>query len=154
MASYGKICPTPRQTRPYLYLLYIYSISFKNGRLYKMDDELTALLADAHQKLGFLCGLMRYAPNRKAFSELMLLKESTYSAKIDYKSASYEEVLYSCGTRKSHIETITNIVLAYEDAMSQQITNRTLSQICKIALYGAEAKKPLILDANKYSYKI
>lgn len=115
----------------------------KNGRLYKMDDELTALLVDAHQKLGFLCGLMRYAPNRQVFSELMLLKESTYSAKIDYKSASYEEVLHSCGTRKSHIETITDIVLTYEDAMSQQITNRTLSQICEIALYGAEAKKPL-----------
>ncbi len=72
-----------------------------------------------------------------------MLKESTYSVKMDYKSASYAEVLYSCGTGKGNIGAITNISLAYEDAMSQQIINRTLSQICEIALYGAEAKKAI-----------
>lgn len=115
----------------------------RNGRLYKMDDELTALLADTHQKLGFLSGMVKYAPNKQAFCGLMLLKESVYSVKIDYKALSFEDILYSFGTGRGNIEAITNVVLAYEDAMNQQITNRTLSQICEIALYGSEAKKAI-----------
>lgn len=115
----------------------------RSGHLFKMDDELTALLADTHQKLGFLSGMAKYAPNKQAFYSLMLLKESAYSVKIDYKTSPFEDILHSFGTGKGNIEAITNVVLAYEDAMSQQITNRTLSQICEIALYGAEAKKAI-----------
>ena len=64
----------------------------REERLYKMDDELAALLADAHQKLGFLHGMMKYAPNKQTFSDLMLLKERTFSVKIDYKTQSFEYV--------------------------------------------------------------
>lgn len=115
----------------------------KEGRLYKMDDELATLLADTHQKLGFLRGVMKYAPNKQTFSDLMLLKESTFSVKIDYKSSSFEDVLHSVGTGKGNVEAVTNVLLAYKDAMSQRITNQSLDQICAIALLGAEAEKAI-----------
>lgn len=51
----------------------------REGRLYKMDDELAALLADTHQKLGFLHGMMKgfihsagssaYSTGRKQWKE-------------------------------------------------------------------------------------
>lgn len=113
------------------------------GRLYKMDDELAVLLADTHQKLGFLQGVMKYAPNKQTFSSLMLLKESTYSIKIDYKGPSFEDVLRTVGTGRGNVEAITNVVLAYKDAMNQSITNQFLDQICEIALYGVEAEKAI-----------
>ncbi len=115
----------------------------RNGRLYKMDDELAALLADTHQKLGFLSGMMKYAPNKQAFCNLMLLKESAYSVKIDYKSSSFEDVLHCVGTGKGNIEAITNVTLAHEYAMSQRISNQSLDRICEIALYGAKAEKAI-----------
>ena len=115
----------------------------REGRLYKMDDELAALLADTHQKLGFLHGMMKYAPNKKPFSNLMVLKESSFSVKIDYKSPSFEDVLYSVGTGKGNAEAVTNVALAYKDAMSQRITNQSLDQICAIALLGAETEKAI-----------
>lgn len=85
--------------------------------------------------------MMKYAPNKQTFSNLMSLKESTYSVKIDYKSPSFEDVLHTVGTGKGNVEAITNVALAYEDAMSQCVSNQSLDQICEIALYGAEAAK-------------
>lgn len=49
-----------------------------------MDDELIALLNDTHQNLGFLEGIIQYAPNNDSFRELMLFKECVYSKMIDY----------------------------------------------------------------------
>ena len=49
-----------------------------NGNMYQMDDELAALLTEAHRNIGFLEGLIKFAPNRDSFTELMLLKECTY----------------------------------------------------------------------------
>ena len=53
-----------------------------HGDMYKMDDELSALLIEAHRNVGFLEGLLKYAPNKNVFSELMLLKECTYSLMV------------------------------------------------------------------------
>ena len=115
----------------------------REGRLYKMDDEMATLLAHTHQKLGFLHGAMKYAPNKQTFSNLMLLKESTFSVRIDYKSPSFGDALHSVGTGKGNIDAITNVALAYGDAMNQCITNQSLDQICEIALYGVEAEKAI-----------
>ena len=49
------------------------------GNFYTIDDELIALLNDTYQKLGFLEGIIRYAPNKNAFRELILFKECVYS---------------------------------------------------------------------------
>ncbi|GFI45476.1 hypothetical protein IMSAGC019_00788 [Lachnospiraceae bacterium] len=46
------------------------------GDLYKMDDELSALLIEAHRNIGFLEGLLKYASNKNVFSELMLYLET------------------------------------------------------------------------------
>lgn len=39
------------------------------GDMYQMDDELAALLIDAHRNIGFLEGLVKYAPNKEVLSE-------------------------------------------------------------------------------------
>lgn len=59
----------------------------KGNTFFKIDDELMALLIEAHQNLGLLEGLLQYAPNKNSFCELMLLKECTYSRMIDYYDA-------------------------------------------------------------------
>ena len=72
-----------------------------HGDMYKMDDELSALLIEVHRNIGFLKGLFKYAPNREAFVELMLLKECTYSRMIDYDTLTFHEVLASRGSEKT-----------------------------------------------------
>lgn len=63
------------------------------GDMYKMNDELYALLIEAHWNIGFLDGLFKYAPNKDAFIEFMQLKECTYSLMVDYDSPNFKEVL-------------------------------------------------------------
>lgn len=106
------------------------------GDMYQMDDELAALLIDAHRNIGFLEGLVNYAPNKEAFAELMLLKECTYSRMIDYDSPDFKEVLTSRGTGKGDITPITNLEMAYKAAEDMEINAPDLSRICGIALYG------------------
>lgn len=106
------------------------------GDMYQMDEELAALLTEAHRNIGFLEGLVKYAPNKEAFSELMLLKECTYSRMIDYDSPDFKEVLTSRGTGKRDITPITNLEMAYKAAEFFEINAPDLSRICGIALYG------------------
>ena len=113
------------------------------GDMYKMDDELSALLIEAHRNIGFLKGLLKYAPNKDAFSELMLLKECTYSLMVDYDTPSFQEVLVSRGGDKGDIARINNLELAYKAAMDRTISASDLSELCGIALYGDVVSKPV-----------
>ena len=70
------------------------------GGMYEVDDELTALLIEAHRNIGFLEGLLKYASNKNAFSELMLLKEYAYSLMIDYDSPTFQDMLINRGSGK------------------------------------------------------
>lgn len=65
----------------------------KGATLFKIDDELAALLVEAHHNLGLLEGLLQYAPNKNSFCELMLLKECTYSRMIDYDAPDFSDIL-------------------------------------------------------------
>ena len=114
-----------------------------HGDMYKMDDELSALLIEAHRNIGFLEGLLKYAPNKDAFSELMLLKECTYSLMVDYDAPSFQEVLVSRGGDKGDIARINNLELAYKAAMDRTISAPDLSELCGIALYGDVVSKPV-----------
>lgn len=107
-----------------------------HGDMYKMDEELSALLIEAHRNIGFLEGLLKYAPNKNSFSELMLLKECAYSLMIDYDSPNFQEVLVSRGGSKGNITSITNLELAYKEARDNIISAPVLSKLCGIALYG------------------
>lgn len=107
-----------------------------NGDMFKMDDELIALLIEAHHNIGFLEGLVKYAHNKDAFGELMLLKECVYSRMIDYESPTFQEVLVSRGRGKEDIIPITNLELAYKMSKNKKITAPNLSKLCGIALYG------------------
>lgn len=111
------------------------------GDMYKMDDELSALLIEAHRNIGFLEGLLKYAPNKDAFSELMQLKECAYSLMIDYDSPTFQDVLASRGRGKGDIAPITNLELAYKVARDRIISALDLSKLCGIALYGDAADK-------------
>ena len=106
-----------------------------------MDDELSALLIEAHRNIGFLEGLLKYAPSKDAFSELMLLKECTYSLMIDYDSPTFQDVLVSRGSRKDDITPIINLELAYKVASDRTISAPDLCKLCGIALYGDATDK-------------
>lgn len=107
-----------------------------HGDMYKIDDELSILLIEAHRNIGFLDGLLKYAPNKSAFSELMLSKECTYSRMIDYDGPSFQDVLVSRGSGKGDITSITNIELAYKKARDTIISAPVLSELCGVALHG------------------
>lgn len=113
------------------------------GDMYQMDDELAALLIDAHRNIGFLEGLVKYAPNKEAFAELMLLKECTYSRIIDYDSPDFKEVLTSRGTGKDNITPIMNLEVAYRAATNMEINVPDMSRICGIALNGESEDNPM-----------
>lgn len=113
------------------------------GHMYQMDDELAALLIDAHRNIGFLEGLIKYAPNKEAFAELMLLKECTYSRMIDYDSPDFKEVLTSRGTGRGNISPIIDLEVAYRAAVNMEICAPDLSRICGIALYGESEDNPM-----------
>lgn len=109
--------------------------------MYKTNDELSALLIEAHRNIGFLDGLLKYAPNKDAFSELMQLKEYAYSLMIDYDSPTFQDVLVSRGSGKGDIAPITNLELAYRAARDRTIPAPDLCKLCGIALYGDAADK-------------
>lgn len=111
--------------------------------LFKMDDELASLLAEAHHNLGQLEGLIQYAPNKNPFCELMLLKECTYSMMIDYDAPNFKDVLIIRGTGKGDIETINNLLLAYKEATGMQFAAQDYSRLCSIALYGSSAEQQI-----------
>ena len=122
-----------------------------NGDMYKMDDELSALLIEAHRNIGFLEGLFKYAKNKEAFAELMLLKECTYSRMNDYDTPAFQDILISRGNGKSDISLITNLELAYKEAMNKTISAPFLSELCRIALYGDVVSKPVNIR-NKQTF--
>ena len=113
------------------------------GDMYQMDDELAALLIEAHRNIGFLEGLVKYAPNKEAFAELMLLKECTYSHMIDFDAPDFKEILTIRGTSKGDITPITNLEMAYKAAKSMEVAAPDLSRICGIALNGGSENKPI-----------
>lgn len=113
------------------------------GNMYQMDNELVALLIEAHRNLSFLDGLVKYAPNKESFADLMLLKECTYSRMIDYDSPDFKEALTSQGTRKGDITPVTNLEMAYKAAEGMKITAPDLSRISGIALYGNSEDSPI-----------
>lgn len=113
------------------------------GGMYQMDDELAALLIVAHRNIGFLEGLVEYAPNKEAFAELMLLKECTYSHMIDYDDPNFKEILTIRGTGKGDITPITNLEMAYKAAKSMEVAAPDLSRICGIALNGESENNPI-----------
>ena len=113
------------------------------GGMYQMDDELAALLIEAHRNFGFLEGLVKYAPNKEAFAKLMLLKECTYSHMIDYDGPDFKEILTIRGTGKGDITPITNLEMAYKTAKSMEVAAPDLSRICGIALNGESENNPI-----------
>ncbi len=101
------------------------------------------MLIDAHRNIGFLDGLLKFAPNKDAFSELMQLKECAYSLMIDYDSPSFQNVLVSRGSGKEDISPITNLEIAYKVARDKTISAPDLGKLCGIALYGCSTSKTL-----------
>lgn len=111
--------------------------------LYKMDDELASLLAEAHHSLGQLEGLVQYAPNSSPFCDLMVLKECTYSLMIDYDTPNFQEVLTIRGTGKGNMTPVNNLVSAYKEAANMQFAAQDYSRLCSIALYGNRTEQQI-----------
>lgn len=118
------------------------------GDVYQMDDELATLLIEVHRNIGFLEGLVKYAPNKEAFAELMLLKECTYSRMIDYDDTDFKKILTIHGTGKGDITPITNLEMAYKATKNMEVAAPDLSRICSIALNGESENNPI--DVRKH----
>lgn len=126
-----------------------------HGDMYKMDDELSALLIEAHRNISFLGGLLKYAPNKDAFSELMLLKECAYSLMIDYDSPTFQDVLVNRGKGKEDIIPITNLALAYKAGRNLKISAPSLSKLYGIVLYGDDVDKTIgIRNRQTFLYNV
>ena len=115
----------------------------KGATLFKLDDELAALLVEAHHNLGRLEGLLQYAPNKNSFCELMRLKECTYSRMIDYDAPDFSDILVRRGTSKGDIEPINNLMSAYKVAADMQFVAQDYSKICGITLYGDKPEQQI-----------
>ena len=116
----------------------------KGNTFFKIDDELMALLIEAHHNLGLLEGLLQYAPNKNSFCELMLLKECTYSRMIDYYAAlDFRNILVKREAGKGAVESINNLVSAYKSAVDMQFAAQEYSKICSIALYGDKSEQQI-----------
>ncbi|MCK9479754.1 MAG: Fic family protein [Firmicutes bacterium] len=115
----------------------------KDATLFKMDEELAALLVTAHRNLGLLEGLIQYAPNKNSFCELILIKECTYSITIDYNAPDFSDILVRRGTGKGDIEPINNLASAYKAATGIQFTAQNYSKISSIALYGYQPEQKI-----------
>lgn len=113
------------------------------GNMFRMDDELASLLADAYQNIGFLEGVLMYAPNKDAWRKLMVLKECTYSRMIDYNDAVFQKVLTNFGTGKGGQTPIVNLRLAYNAARNYEFSTSGLSKLYRIALCGNTSEKSL-----------
>ena len=126
------------------------------GGMYQMDDELAALLIEAHRNIGFLEGLVEYAPNKEAFAELMFLKECTYSHMIDYDGPDLKEILTIRGTDKGNITPIMNLEAAYSAAANVR-AHQTFWLGAKTNLKGynptaPDAVLPALADISAYLY--
>lgn len=115
----------------------------KGAGLYKMDNKLASLLAEAHHSLGLLEGSIEYAPNRTPFCDLMVLKKCTYSLMIDYDTPNFQEVLTIRGTGKGDMTLINNLVSAYKEVVNMQFSARDYSRLCSIALYGSRTEQQI-----------
>jgi Fic family protein len=105
-----------------------------------MDEELAAILASAHGILGMLEGIVIYMPDKEAIQELLLLKESYYSKLIDYPCSSFYDILAGKTSAWADMAGVASIAMAYRHSLGKVFENQTLSDICKIALYGSEAE--------------
>ena len=115
----------------------------KDNNFYKIDDELASILSVANRVLGILDGMIIYMPDRHNLQELMLLKESYYSRLIDYHCCYFQEILKGISSNKTDAECFKNIKLAYNHSFGRTFSSGALSNICSIALYGAEAEKEI-----------
>ena len=79
----------------------------------------------------------------------MLLKECTYSGWIDYDNPSYYDVLIVKGTNQNNTIPMKILVSAYKYAQDKSIAAQNLSEICGIALYGAEVENAITLRKNQ-----
>ncbi len=100
-------------------------------------------------------GLLKYAPNKDTFSELMLLKECIYSLMIDYDGPSFQDVLVSRGNDKGDIARIINLELAYKAAMDRTTSAPDLSELCGIVLCGdTDSKSVDIRDKQIFLFGV
>ena len=58
-------------------------IPLTDGVFYEINDELVAILTDAHRAMGMLDGAMSLTADREQIADFILLRESFYSKAID-----------------------------------------------------------------------
>ena len=114
-------------------------LPLQEGNFYTMDDSLAASLSETHRTLGVLKGILHSLPDKEAFMDLMLFRESCFSKMVDYPDFNIHAMLSNCGVANANDE-IQNIKSAYLYAMDTKISKISHNAIFQHALYGSGSK--------------
>lgn len=121
------------------------------GSFYLLDDELSHLLVAAHRTLGMLEGMSLYLADKEILQELLLLKESYYSRRIDYSDSDpdFYSLLVDRGTGED-IYNMKNIASAYLHAFEKKSGLANLNDIYNLALHGSNLKQKVYIRTKPF----
>jgi len=119
------------------------------GSFYSLDDELSHLLVAAHRALGMLEGMSLYLVDKEILQELLLLKESYYSRRIDYSDTDFYSLFVDRGTGKD-IGDVENIASAYLHAFEKKSRLANLDDIYNLALHGSNYKQKVYIRTKLF----
>lgn len=85
----------------------------------------------------------------------MLLLQESYYCRSDYIVPPFCNILAGESYAKTDIDIVNAILLAYEYSFAKVFTASMLSEICSIAIYGAEIKNEIeIRKKQKFSHNV
>jgi hypothetical protein len=115
-------------------------VPLMEGSFYSMNDELSALLTDAYRSLGVLEGMAEFIPDKEILSNLMLLRESSFSKMIDNPDFDMLTLLTKRVSSSSY-GGIQNIMSGYHYAIETATPKLNLNNIVNFALHGDDQKQ-------------
>jgi hypothetical protein len=134
-------------------------VPLMDGSFYTMNDDLAALLTEAHRLLGVLEGMASFHPDKEIFHNWMLFRESCFSRMIDYAEPDINEALTKKAVGNPFAE-ISNIVSAYRCAAAMSSKKLNVGDIAACALHGdnplrsvSTRSEPMFLSYSTSSYQ-
>lgn len=100
------------------------------------DDELMLLIITAHEALGTLEGMVRFAPNASALRMLLLTKETCCSLQIDNKGISFYEMLQITMAEQKKYDMVNRTFSALEVSFGKPFAIPTLCDILYEVAYS------------------
>jgi len=134
-------------------------IPLTDSKFYDTDDELAAMLADAHRALGVLDGVVSLTADCEQIADLILLRESYYSKAIDYPDTDTRSI-FGERCESAAYKDIRNIATAYRLAIDEKAKKQDRNSIFNNALHGnnparraSTRTKPLFMRKSTVNYR-